>query len=74
MVDKSEVAEDFAVGRSVNVWAVGGRGRLVVNVDELGKHWEGGIAEKESRRGRWVAGRVVSVEGKAHRCWSAGVA
>lgn len=63
MIDELEVVEGFAVGRSVKVWAVEGRGRLVVNVG-LGKHWEGGIVKKEGRRG----GRIASVEVIAHGC------
>ena len=63
MVDKLEVVEGFAVGRSMNVWAVEGRGRLVVNVG-LGKHWEGGIVKKEGRRGR----RIANIEVIAHGC------
>ena len=67
MVNELEVVEEFAVGRSVNIWAVEGRGWLVVNVHELGKHWESGIAQKEGRRGRWIARWVISVERIAHR-------
>jgi len=64
-----EVVEDFAVGRSVNVWAINGRGWLVINIHELGKHWESGIVEKEGRRRGWIARWVVIVEGIAHGCW-----
>lgn len=66
MVDELEVVEGFAVGRSVNIWAVEGRGWLVVNVHELGEHRESGIAQKEGRRGRWIARWVISVERIAH--------
>ena len=63
MIEELEVVEGFAVGRSVNVWAVVGRGRLVVNVDDgLGKHRENGIVKKEGRGGSWIA----SVEVIAH--------
>jgi hypothetical protein len=68
VADESEVVEGFTVGRSMNVWAVEGRGRLVVNVEELGEHWEGGIVKKEGRRGSWIAWWVVSVEGVTHGC------
>ena len=68
VVDELEVVEGFAVGRSVNVWAVEGRGWLVINVDELGKYWESGIAEKEGWRGRWIARWVINVEWIAHSC------
>lgn len=62
MIDELEVVEGFAVGRSVNVWAVVGRRRLVVNVDGLSEHWENSIVKKEGRGSRWIA----SVEVIAH--------
>ena len=68
-MDGFEVLEDFAVGRSVNIWAVEGRDWLVVNIHELSKHWEGCVAEKEGRRGRWIAWWAVGVGGIAHGCW-----
>ena len=52
----------------MKVWAVEGRSRLVVNVHELGKHWEGSIVKKEGRRGGWIAWWVVGVEGIPHGC------
>ena len=55
VIDELEVVEGFAVGRSVNVWAVVGGGREVVNVDGLGEHWENSIVKKEGRRGSWIA-------------------
>lgn len=66
MVDELEVVEGFVAGRSVNIWAVEGRGWLIVNVHELGKHRESSIAQKESGRGRWIARWVISVEEIAH--------
>ena len=62
MVDELEVVEGFTVWRSINVWAVEGRGRLVVNVG-LGQHWKGGIVKKEGRRGRRIASVEVIVHG-----------
>lgn len=68
------MVESLAVWGSVNVWTVEGRGRLVVNVHEWGKHWESSIAKKESRRGCWITWWVVGVEGIAHGCLPLGVA